>query len=109
MVKGLSESLKHSTSEAHRTISRGQSLLAAGDPLSFQQIEAMNQPVEPITGTQVLGDAAEALAEAELLGFSYNPDSLEDISYEPDDIRTFLQGGGSAAEHGEFFHNGYGG
>jgi hypothetical protein len=67
----------------------------------------MSQPLEPTEDNQILGDYAEALAEAEVRGFTYDPDSLEDLTYDADSIRSFIAtGSGSDDGQGNFFHNG---
>src|SRR6478609_975703 len=81
-----------SISEHNRTISRAQSLIAAGDPLAFQQIAAMdNTPVEdsPYVGVSEMDEAAR---EAAGRGFVFDPLSLEDDVYDAGSIERFLNG-----------------
>lgn len=108
-IQSLTETTKHSTSEFNRTISRAQSLIAAGDPLSFQQIEAMTQAPVGEQLPQELGEYADALREAETRGFVYNPDDLEDLTYDADSIKDFIEGVGASRGFqnggGNFFNN----
>lgn len=81
-------------------ISKSLSLIAAGDPLAYQQIQAMETPVgESDDSTDYASDAHAALLEAQQMGFSYDPFSLEDIVYDANEINTFIQGGGTPNGH----------
>jgi hypothetical protein len=99
MIQSQTQTTTHLISENTRTISRAQALIAAGDPLAFQTIDATNeQPSEPDEYAQ-LGELGEALREAEQRGLTYDPYSLEDISYGADDIRKFAEGDFSALDN----------
>ena len=101
MVQNQTTTTTHLISELSRTVNRGQALIAAGDPLSFQQIDATNEPIaktEPDEYSQ-LGELGEALREADARGFTYDPYSLEDVTYGADEIRKFAEGDFSALDN----------
>lgn len=81
----------HSTSQLVEALTNAQNLIAAGDPLAFQQIHAATAPVEE-SDAQPLGELAEALEEAKLRGFTYDPFSLEDDTYGAEEIEAFISG-----------------
>ena len=92
----------HSTSQLVEALTNAQNLIAAGDPLAFQQITAVQAPVEQ--GEQPVSEMAQALEEAKQRGYVYDPFSLEDDVYGPEEIQAFLDGTASGVP-GNIFHN----
>lgn len=80
-------------------LSNAQNLIAAGDPLAFQQITAVQATAEQ--GEQPVSEMQQALEEAKQRGYVYDPFSLEDDVYGPEDIEAFIGGGapGSIFDH----------
>jgi hypothetical protein len=98
-IQSLTQTTTHLISENNTTIRRGQALIAAGDPLVFQTIDATNDLKSEPNEYEQLGEMGEALREAEQRGFTYNPYDLEDITYGADDIRKFAEGDFSALDN----------
>lgn len=68
-------------------------LLAVKDPLSYQQVQAMNDTAlsESNEGYVAFTDVEEAIREIEATGDSaFNPDSLEDEYYDASNIRDWF-------------------
>lgn len=100
MIQNQTQMTTHLISKLSRTVNRGQALIAAGDPLSFQQIDATDASlvIEPDEYSQY-GELGEALKEAQQRGFAYDPFSLEDVTYGADEIRQFAEGDFSALDN----------